>query len=130
MRCVWARLCKYQKNHCYSAKPVTTPLAGFPRREHTCTLLSVTSQDRLTVWYYLVLPSSHLLFFQRALTMEALQGCLAKSTVLLDALSCFSRSRRFSAFFLAPVFFFGIFPSKREKSKAVTLGATQHLDAP
>lgn len=42
---------------------------------------------------------------------EALHGCLARSTVLLDALSCFSRSRRFSAFFLAPVFFFGMFPS-------------------
>lgn len=83
--------------------------------------------DRLTIWYYLVLPSSHLLFFQRALTMEALHGCLAKSTVLLDALSCFSRSRWFSAFFLAPVFFFGIFSSKREKRNAVPLGATQRL---
>lgn len=31
--------------------------------------------------------------------------------VLLEALSCFSRSRRFSAFFLAPVFFLGISPS-------------------
>lgn len=35
------------KNHCYSAKPVTTPLTGFPRREHTRTLQSVTSQTDL-----------------------------------------------------------------------------------
>lgn len=48
---------------------------------------------------------------KRPITIDALHGCLAKSMVLLDALSCFSRSRRFSAFFLAPVFFLGIFPS-------------------
>lgn len=47
---------------------------------------------------------------KKAVTIEALHGCLAKSMVLLDALSCFSRSLRFSAFFLAPVFFLGIFP--------------------
>lgn len=54
-------------------------------------------------------------------TIEALHGCLAKSIVLLDALSCFSRSRRFSAFFLAPVFFLGIFPfyTKRENITAL-----------
>lgn len=48
---------------------------------------------------------------KKPITIDALHGCLAKSMVLLDALSCFSRSRRFSAFFLAPVFFLGIFPS-------------------
>lgn len=42
-------------------------------------------------------------------TIEALQGCLAKSMLALEALICFSRSRRFSAFLRAPVFFLGIF---------------------
>lgn len=42
-------------------------------------------------------------------TIEALQGCLAKSMFALEALICFSRSRRFSAFLRAPVFFLGIF---------------------
>lgn len=44
---VIGQVCKYQKNQCYSAKPGTTPLAGFPRREHTCTLQSVTPQTDL-----------------------------------------------------------------------------------
>lgn len=42
-------------------------------------------------------------------TIEALQGCLAKSMLALEARICFSRSRRFSAFLRAPVFFLGIF---------------------
>lgn len=57
---------------------------------------------------------------QKRFTMEALHGCLAKSMVLLEALNCFSRSRRFSAFFLAPVFFLGIVsPLSAEKNREI-----------
>lgn len=60
-------------------------------------------------------------------TIEALQGCLAKSMLALEALICFSRSRRFSAFLRAPVFFLGIFHCLSDRKRfAMNACKTRH----
>lgn len=63
----------------------------------------------LLAFYYFIRHLTQKKLKELNITIEALQGCLAKSMLALEALICFSRSFRLSAFLRAPVFFLGIF---------------------